>query len=82
MAKWGIYKKSADNTVEPYTDILLQELLYSPNGKDTWNDFIQDIIGMRMLTGNAYIWGVEGTNEMTKGTIAFDVYLTISIRRH
>ncbi len=69
LAKWGIYKKNKDNTLEPYNDVLLQSLLDRPNGLGTWDQLIQDTIMFKMVTGNAYIWGIKGENDLTKGTI-------------
>ncbi len=70
MAKWGVYKKGADNTKEPYKDVLLQGLLETPNGLQTWNELIQNVISFKLITGNSYIWGIDGENTMTKGKTA------------
>lgn len=51
-----IIKERAFQEVE---DTDLHELLYRPNEQQSYNDFIQNIIGFGKLTGNRYIWGVS-----------------------
>ena len=55
---WYVYKKNSDGTKDKVEIPLLQELLYSPNFKQSWGQVVRDAIAYKMLTGNAFIWGV------------------------
>ena len=65
---WNVYTKNSDGSTTPTTNVLLEELLKQPNPLLSWNQFIQESIGFKMLHGNTFIWGVGGNTPLTKGT--------------
>ena len=66
---WNVYKKNSDGTKSPVTNVLLEDLLKQPNPLMSWNHFVQESIGFKLLHGNTFIWGIEeGNTSLTKGT--------------
>ena len=65
---WNVYKKNSDGSKTPTTNVLLEELLKQPNPLMSWNQFVQESIGFKMLHGNTFIWGLGGNSPLTKGT--------------
>lgn len=54
-------------------DPVLKQLMYKPNDRETWNDFVQETIGFKLLNGNAFLWGIYPNNpdSLNAGTYQY-----------
>lgn len=49
----------------------MTRLLSKPNSQQTWEEFIATLMGMRLLTGNIYAYGIVSDLRIRKGILEF-----------
>lgn len=60
---------------EPYNDTRLNEMLKYPNSEDTWSDLIEQWVGFKKITGNAFMYAkMVGEASVNRGK-PLEVYM-------
>lgn len=56
---WGVYK--LDSQDRPVRDVKhpLNNLLYRPNPRQSWSEFLTESMGYELTLGNDYTWGIR-----------------------
>lgn len=63
---WIVKDRKTGKAIDMHkVDPMLRDMLYKPNPLQTWNNFIQQTIGFKMLNGNAFIWGTYPENKQS-----------------
>ena len=64
-----------EQALEPYKDVRLEEMLKYPNEEDTWADIIEQWVGFKKITGNAFMYAkMVGEASVNKGK-PLEVYM-------
>lgn len=64
-----VYRLKEESMVEVESDDFLSKLIQRPNPLQGWGEFIENVIGYKLITGNSYVHGVKLDNGVNAGLI-------------
>lgn len=62
-ARWYVCDKYGNETSNPWLD----KMLMTPNGWQSWSEFIKEGVMFKMLFGNSFTWGIPREGGIGKG---------------